>query len=396
MDFNELSAEMQKSLTEFRTYVDRELKEVKANGVAAPETKEALDRLNKRIDELQSKMERPKQTGSEEKGNPEYRKAFNDQFVRRGHTENLKAIGDAMNVDTNDADGGYAVPVELDRSIYAMEINAAPFIGLCNQITVGSDNYQKLVNKHGATASWVGESDARTATKTPSFAQLTPYMGELMALAPATQKVLDDAMFNVEQFLSDEIGTQFGVAQDLSALTGNGTNQFKGVLAYTTAATADATRAFGSIEHIAAGAAGDWGAGVNPFDKLVDIEQATKAALRNGARYVTNKAMVGELRKVKDGDGISIWQPSLIAGQPATIHGYPVTEDENVPAKAANSLSILFGNFPRAYTVCRRLGNRLLRDPFTNKPYVMFYMTLRVGGFLVDSEAVKVIKFAAA
>jgi HK97 family phage major capsid protein len=399
MDFNELSVEMQKSLTEFRSYVEREIKEVKASGVAAPETKEALERLNKRIDEIQAKMERPKQGGEIEGANPAYRKAFNNEYVRRGNESNpvFKAAGDNMNVgDNSGVDGGLAVPVELDRAIYSMEINAAPFIGICNQISVGSDNYQKLVNKHGATATWVGETDARVATKTPVLAQLTPYMGELMALAPATQKVLDDAMFNVEQFLADEIGTQFGVAQDLSALTGNGTNQFKGVLAYTTAATADATRAFGTIEHIAAGAAGDWGAGVNPFDKLVDIEQATKSALRNGARYVTNKALVGELRKVKDGDGISIWQPSLIAGQPSTIHGYPLTEDENVPAKGANSLSILFGNFPRAYTVCRRIGNRLLRDPFTNKPYVMFYMTLRVGGFLVDSEAVKVIKFAAA
>jgi HK97 family phage major capsid protein len=109
---------------------------------------------------------------------------------------------------------------------------------------------------------------------------------------------------------------------------------------------------------------------------------------------VTNKAMVGELRKTKDGNSNYIWQPSVAAGQPSTILGYPVIEDENVPAKTTNTLSILFGNFPRAYTICDRIGNRLLRDPFTNKPYVMFYMTKRVGGFLVDSEAVKVIKFA--
>lgn len=396
MDFNELSQEMQKTLSEFRSYVDRELKEIKASGAAAPETKDALDRLNKRIDEIQAKMERPAQN-AEENVNPAYRKVFNEQFVRRGNEDAVvKAAGDAMNVGSNSGvDGGLAVPVELDRAIYSMEINAAPFIGLCNQVQVGSDNYQKIVNKHGATASWVGETDSRTATKTPVFASLTPYMGELMALAPATQKVLDDAFFNVEEFLASEIGTQFGVAQDLSALTGNGTNQFKGILDYATASTADGTRAFGTIQHIAAGGSGDWGSAVNPFDKLVDVEQAMKPALRNGAKYVTNKALVGELRKVKDGDGISIWQPTLIAGQPSTLHGYQLIEDENVPAKAGNSLSILFGNFQRAYTVCRRIGNRLLRDPYTNKPYVMFYMTLRVGGFLVDSEAVKVVKFAA-
>jgi HK97 family phage major capsid protein len=389
MDFNELSAEMQKSLTEFRSYVEREIKEVKANGAAAPETKEALDRLNKRIDELQAKAERPA-PNAQNGEKSEYAKAF-DKFARAGEEGGvLKSMDTTSN---SGADGGYAVPVELDRAIYNLQVNMSPIRGLATVITVGSDNYQKLVNLHGAASGWVGETAARPATNTPQFAKITPSMGEIYAFPQTSQKLLDDSMFSVEGWLAGELSEEFAKQENVAFITGDGTNKPKGLLAGTIALTADGTRAFGSIQAVKTGVAGGWPAST-PVDIVFDLVYTLKAAHRQGSVFLTNKALLGELRKFKDSTNNYIWQPSLVAGQPSMVLGYPVYECEDIAAKGASSYSLVFGNIKRAYTIVDRIGTRVLRDPFTNKPYVGFYTTKRVGGMLVDSEAVKVLQFA--
>jgi HK97 family phage major capsid protein len=389
MDFNELSAEMQKSLTEFRSYVEREIKEVKANGAAAPETKEALDRINKRIDELQAKAERPAPNAPNGEKS-EYAKAF-DKFARTGDTAGVEKAMDTTG--NSGADGGYTIPVELDREIYSLAMSLCPMRGLANVIQVGSDNYQKLVNLHGTASGWVGETAARPATNASQFARLTPSMGEIYANPQTTQKLLDDSFFSVEGFIADEVSQEFAKQEGPTFISGDGTNKPKGILAGTVALTADGTRAFGSIQAVKTGVAGGWPAS-NPFDIVLDLIYTLKAAHRQGASFMTNKALLGEMRKFKDSTGNYLWQPSNQAGQPSQFAGYPIVECEDVAAKAASSLSLIFANFKRAYTIVDRIGTRVLRDPFTNKPYVGFYTTKRVGGMLVDSEAVKVLQFA--
>jgi HK97 family phage major capsid protein len=389
MDFNELSAEMQKSLTEFRSYVEREIKEVKANGAAAPETKEALDRLNKRIDELQAKAERPAPNAPNGEKS-EYAKAF-DKFVRTGDESGVQKSMDTTG--NSGADGGYTIPTELDRQIYNLALNQCPMRQIATVISVSSDNYQKLVNIHGAATGWVAETAARTATNAPQFARVTPSMGEVYANPQVTQKLLDDSAFSIEGFLASELADAFAMAEGTAFITGDGTNKPKGILAGTVAATADGARAFGSIEAVKTGVAGNWPAST-PADIIFTLVYALKAAHRQGSVFMTNKALLGELRKFKDSTNNYIWQPSLVAGQPSMLLGYPVYECEDIAAKGASSLSLVFGNIKRAYTIVDRIGTRVLRDPFTNKPYVGFYTTKRVGGMLVDSEAVKVLQFA--
>lgn len=389
MTFEELQGEISKSLTEFRSYVDREMKEIKANGVAAPETKEALDRLNKRIDELQAKAERPAAApaGSQKS---EYQKAFG-QFVRTGDESGVQKSMDTTG--NSGADGGYTIPTELDRNIAALELNMCPMRGLATVVSVNSDNYVKLMNIHGAATGWVGETAARPATNSPQFAKLTPSMGEIYANPQVTQKLLDDSAFDIEAFLASELSDAFAAAENTAFVTGDGTNKPKGILAGTVATTADGTRAFGSIQAVKTGVAGDWAA-TTPADVIFTLIYTLKAAHRQGAAFMTNKALLGEIRKMKDSTNNYLWQPGLVAGQPSTIAGYPVYECEDVAAKAASSLSLVFANFKRAYTVVDRIGTRVIRDPFSNKPYVGFYTTKRVGGMLVDSEAVKVLQFA--
>ena len=178
----------------------------------------------------------------------------------------------------------------------------------------------------------------------------------------------------------------------LRLISGNGTNKQR-LLAYTTAATADASRAFGTIEHVATGVAGDFAA-ANKADVLYDVIGKLKAAYRGGSVWMMNKAVMFEVLKLKDTTGQYLWQPSLQEGFPIRLLGFGVVEAEDMPSKAANALAIAFGNFKRGYTIVDRFGTRMLRDPYTNKPYVGFYTTKRVGGGLVNSEAIKVVKFA--
>jgi HK97 family phage major capsid protein len=322
--------------------------------------------------------------------------AFLNGFVRKGETAGLLDLQvKAMSIGSGQ-DGGFAVPEELDRTIEKLERDFSPMRQLANVVRVGTSDYKKLVNRNGISSGWVGETAARPATNTSQMAELTPFMGELYAKPQITQHMLDDAFFDVEGELTAQLVEEFAVAEGAAFFTGDGTNKPKGLLAYATAATADSTRAFGTVEHVATGVAGDWAAS-NKADHLYAVVGKLKRAYRTGAVWTMNKGLLFDVMQFKDGQGQYLWQPRLTdSGLQLTLIGYPVVEAEDMPTKAANSLSIAFGNFKRAYTIVDRMGMRMLRDPYSNKPYVEFYTTKRVGGMLVNSEAVKLSKFAAA
>lgn len=190
------------------------------------------------------------------------------------------------------------------------------------------------------------------------------------------------------------LAEEFAVAEGAAFISGNGTNKPKGFLAYTTAATADSSRAFGTLEHIATGVSADFAAS-NKADVLYQVQAALRQGYRANAVWMMGKAMMFELMRIKDTTGQYLWQPSLQAGVPVNLLGTAVYEAEDMPVKAANSLSIAYGDFNRGYTIVDRVGTRMLRDPYTNKPYVGFYTTKRVGGGVINSEAIKLIKFSA-
>jgi HK97 family phage major capsid protein len=218
-------------------------------------------------------------------------------------------------------------------------------------------------------------------------------MGELYANPAASQSMLDDAAFDVEAWLGEEIGREFGVAEGVAFVSGTGVNQPKGFLTYATAATADSARAFGTLQHVATGVSGAFAA-TAPEDALIDLVHALRPVYRQGAVFVMNSKTLARVRKMKDADGTFLWRPGLEAGQPATLLGYPVIEAEAMPDIAASSLSIAFGNFASGYVIAERAETRILRDPYSRKPFVHFYATKRVGGAVSNSEAIKLLKFA--
>ena len=282
-------------------------------------------------------------------------------YVRSGATLEMKAFS-GVSGDS----GGYAVPKEIDAVIDATG---------------------------GTPSGWAAENGARSETATPAFVEIAPPMGELYANPSATQAMLDDALFDVEEWLAGEIAAEFAKAEGAAFVNGNGTNRPKGFLQSPTAATADAARPFGTLQYVPAGAAGDFSA--NPQERLIDLVQSLRAPYRQGASFVMNAATLARIRKFKTSDGAFIWQPGLAEGQPATLLGYPVIEAEDMPDIAANSLSIAFGNFRAGYVIAERSETAILRDPYSNKPFVSFYATKRVGGCVSNSEAIKLMKFAA-
>jgi len=320
--------------------------------------------------------------------------AENSQFVERFLRRGVESGLEAKSADNASAGaGGFAIPREIDEQIDRTLVTISPIRAIANVVKVGSSNYRKLITTGGTPSGWVGFEAARPETGTPTFSEVVPATGELYANPAASQHMLDDALFDVESWLANEIATEFARAESAAFIKGTGVNQPLGFLSSPNAATADGARPMGTLQAIGTGAAGAFPT-TNPADKLIDLVQSLRQPYRQGAVFVMNSATAAAIRKFKTTDGAFIWQPGMIAGQPATLLGYPVIEAEDMPDIAASSLSVAFGNFKAGYIIAERAETTILRDPYTKKPYVYFYATKRIGGQVVNSEAIKLLKFA--
>lgn len=324
-------------------------------------------------------------TGTTDASDSEYKTDFL-QFIRKGETAAIETKAINVGVGT---DGGMAVPEEFDRHILQLLRNLSPMRQVSNVITVGSEDYKKLVNIGTAESGWVGETDARPDTSTPKLAPIALFFGEIYANPAATQKSLDDIYFNVEQWINSEVSDQFSAQEGKAFLFGDGIKKPRGLLANPHTAAADAKRPFGTLQSVVSGLAG-----AIHGDSLIDLIHAAKAGYRSDGKFMMNNLSLAAIRKLKDGDGHYLWRAGLEVGAASSLLGYPIVENEDLPDIATDAIPVLFGDFKRAYTIADRMGVRMLRDPYTNKPYVQFYTTKRVGGALMDSQAVKLLKIS--
>lgn len=319
------------------------------------------------------------------------RRAFVDRYLRAGQDAGveLKALS-----GLSGASGGFAIPREIDVVIAELTRQASPIRALARVVATGSSGYRQLVALGGTPSGWVSEAAPRPETTTPDFAEVAPPFGELYANPAASQAMLDDAAFDVEAWLAEGIAREFARAEGAAFVNGTGTNMPKGFLTYATSIDGDGTRPFGTLQYVPSGAAGAFAA-TNPEDRLIDLIHALQTGYRQGASFVMASDVLARIRKMKNADGAFLWQPGLAAGQPDSLLGYPVIEVADMPGIAPNSLSIAFGNFQAAYLVADHAETSILRDPYSNKPFVHFYATKRVGGAIVNSDAVKLMKFSA-
>ena len=342
-----------------------------------------VDEVKARLDKVGRAAARPAIGGGSETS-PEV-KGFVDGYLRRGREAEIKSISGVV-----PQDGGYAVPREIDAMIASELKEISPIRSIAQVVQVGSSGYRKLVTTGGTASGWVGETAGRPETDTPEFAEIAPPSGELYANPAASQAMLDDAAFDIESWLASEIAMEFARAEGAAFVNGNGTDQPLGFLASPQSLAGDAVRPFGSLQYIGSGNADGFDA--NPEARLIDLVHTMKAGHRQGASWVMNSATLSEVRKLKTSDGAFLWQPGLVEGQPDRLLGYPVVEAEDMPDVGAGAFPIAFGNFRAGYLIAERSATQVLRDPFTNKPFVHFYATKRVGGQVLDSNAIKLLK----
>lgn len=350
---------------------------------------QALVGAQAKLDRMMAQVRRPALgEGAEVSSAPEAKAAF-DGYLKTGSVAGLEV---KAGLSSGASSGGYVVPPETERAIERRLMAVSPMREICAVRTVASGVFRKPVSTAGVVAGWVAETAARPETDPATLALLEFPAADLYANPAATQALLDDAMVDLDEWLAGEVEDAFAAQETSAFVSGNGVNKPKGFLAYDT--VADSAHEWGKIGYVASGAAGDFAAS-DPADKLIDLIYAPKAQYRANGRFVMNRKTVSAVRKFKDADGHYVWQPAQRLGETASLMGYPVTEIETMPDVAAGSLSIAFGDFQRGYLIVDRAGVRVLRDPFTAKPYVLFYTTKRVGGGVQNFDAIKVMKFAA-
>jgi len=315
-----------------------------------------------------------------------YKSAF-DTFLRKG--DELMGVDErkALSVGT-DPDGGYVVHPDMSGRIVQKVLETSPMRAYAAIQVIGTDALEGVFDLNEASSGWVGETDSRAETNTPQIGKWRIPVHEIYAKPKATQKLLDDASINMEAWLAGKVADKFARTEAAAFVNGSGVNQPRGFLTYP-----DGTTLPGTIERVKTGASGAFAAAPNGGDVLVNALYSLKAAYRANATWFMNRATFKLVRKLKDSDGAYLWQPGITLGQPASILGYAAASFEDMPDPASGSLSIAVGDMREAYQIVDRIGIRTLRDPYSAKPYVEFYTTKRVGGDVLNFEALKLVEF---
>jgi HK97 family phage major capsid protein len=367
------------------------------------------DRYDGRVDELQAAVDQfntsiaAHQMGVGQGGgiapvDPQYTANFTN-YLRSGDAEaEIKAanrsgrfaeIQASLNVGTP-SDGGYLAPIEWDRKITTALRPKSPMRRIADVVQTGVRAYTTLWNLKGWGSGWVGETAARPETSAATMQPITFANGEVYAMPASTQQLLEDSQIDMAKWVVDEITDEFTTQESLAFVSGNGTNKPAGVLTFAVGGVNAATHPGGALDTVAVASAS-----TITMDELIGFFFGLGALYRQNASWLMNSTTASVLAKLKDSANNYLWQPSISEGVPPTLLGRPVEFDENMPSIAANALPIAFGDFKRGYLINDRLGVSILRDPYTAKPYVLFYARKRVGGGVRDPRAVRVLKMAA-
>ena len=388
----------------FKQANDQRLDEIEKRMHADVITTEKVDRINaafdrqqQKLDDLLLKSSRPQLAGlaghtPSAREHSEHKSAF-AAYVRKGDTAALNTLESKSLSVGSDTDGGYLVPEETETEIGRLLTQASPIRAIADVRQVSTSVYKKPFATAGAASGWVAETASRPETASPALAELQFPAMELYAMPAATQSLLDDSAVNIDQWIASEVQSAFAEQESAAFVNGDGINQPKGFLDYT--AIDDASWSWGSLGYIATGADGAFAA-TDASDVLIDTIYALKAGYRQDAHWVMNRKTQGEIRKLKDADGNYLWQPAATAEATATLMNFPIAEAEDMPDIASDAFAAAFGSFRRGYLIVDRIGVRVLRDPYSSKPYVLFYTTKRVGGGVQNFEAIKLLKFGLA
>lgn len=407
MDFDKIKDtidKLGKTVKLFKDENDKRLDAIEKKGYAPADLTEKVDKINGQVskleglkaqlDSMETAMARLQLPGGgivteKDKAKAEHSKAFSNYF-RKGEEGGLRALEIQANLSTlSDPDGGFTVPEEVESAIDRVAMTVSAMRRIARKIVISTDTYKRLISQGGAASGWVGEKGSRAETDTPTLKQIAFNAKEIYANPAATQNLLDDSRVNIAQWLGDEVSIEFTEQEGDAFINGNGVEKPRGFQNYTK--IANASYSWGNIGFTVSGHA----TLINDPDAVVDLHHSLKSIYRNGASYLMADLTFAAIRKLKDGNGAYIWRPGLELGAPSTLLGKPVEIDDNMPAIGAGLYPIAFGNWQRGYLIVDRQGIRVLRDPYTNKPFIHFYTTKRVGGGVTHYEAIKLLKVSA-
>lgn len=380
---------------EFKRVNERRLGEIEKRGSADCLTDQHLARLNSRMDEykqrvdsMETAMLRPANGADTpylgDAGAAQAHKQAFCNYLRKGIESDLVSMESKALSVSSDPDGGYLVTPTVSERIVQTVFETSPIRNLASIEVISSDALEIIEDKDEAVAGWTTETASISNTDTPEIAKKTIPVHELYAQPKATQKLIDDSSIDIEAWLAAKVSDIFVRKENTAFISGNGVGKPRGILSY------DAGTSWGQIEQVDSGSAGAVTA-----DKLLELYYSLKEAYAIRANFLMNRATVEAVRKLKDATNEQyLWQPGLAAGAPDTLLGVPVSQAADMPVPATDSLSIAVADFASAYQIVDRTGIRVLRDPFTEKPFVKFYSTKRVGGDVVNFEAIKIMKLA--
>lgn len=415
------------AFTEYKATNDQRIEAIKAGKGTADldaklarmdESLAAMTDTKSRLEKMETKLARPGafsgggQGDGEIKEAVEYRHAFTDWMRRPDDHECKQAAAVAFKaleakaktmgreqraaavVTSTGSAGGFALPEQIEQAIARLSVDISPIRSLATVRTVGTSDYKELFDVNGASFEWVGEGDTRADGNSPELAEVAPTFGMASAKPRASEESMDDLFFNVEDWLTSSASEALAAGEGAAFILGNGVKKPTGILAGPTpVTTADAARAFGTLQYIASGQAAAMPVSADVF---LDMVYAVRARYRNNAQWLTSKLILAAMRKYKDAQGQYLWSPAVLAGQPSTFLGYGITEAEDMPVLAANAFPLAFGDFKEGYLIADRVGLRITRDEITTPGFVKFYVRKRVGGKLRNTQAIKLLKIAAA
>lgn len=407
IDMNEVHAAtdtLARAFEEYKGVNDQRLGEIEKRGSADVLLNEKLGRMDHALNKLQDDvsgvkvaLRRPARgtlRPSESDDDGAYKGAFL-RYVTKGVEQDLSGLMAKDMTVIGDPQGGYMVPVEMADRIVTRQFDATPMRQLATVMSISSEAVEMLRDTNEPVAQWVSELGTRADTDQGNIGRIRIPVHELYAQPKATQKLLDDAIINVEEWLINRVAGKFSRSENTAFVSGDGIGQPRGFLSYATQAVSDNSRAWGVLEHVVTGADGGFSVS-NGSDVLIGLMHKLRAGYLPKANWLLPRAVADMIRKFKETTSNAyIWQPGLQAGVPATLLGHPVILAEDMPQVAVGSYSAAFGNFEEGYTVVDRIGLRVLRDPYTAAPFVKFRCSKRVGGDVVNFEAIKLLKFSA-
>jgi len=392
-----------RAFEEYKSVNDLRLSEVEQRGSADVLLDEKLGRMDTAINRLQddvtsvkTSLRRPSKANGfhASEGNSAYKHAFLKYIVKGNEVELSNLETKALEV-INNAEGGYMVPPELSDRIITRQFDTTPMRQLATVMSISTEAVEMLRDTNEPVAQWISELGVPADTADNGLGRIRIPVHELYAQPKATQKLLDDAFINVEEWLINKVAAKFARAENNAFVVGDGIGMPRGFTSYASTTADDSTRPWGTLQYVPTTVNGDF-ASSNPADVLFDLVHKLRVGYHPKASWIMPRAVADKIRKFKENTTQAyIWQPGLQQGQPSTLLGFPVVLGEDMPALATGSTSLAFGNFEEGYTIVDRIGMRILRDPYTGAPFIKFRCTKRTGGDVTNFEAIKLLSFSA-